>query len=296
MDKEIPDALRVSLMVKVRPDGADGPDNDLSKLAETEEEAFTYLTLKWVINSYSWNDVVALVWIGADYSPSRATAVYRPFVEGGYLQIDKMIGCEDWVLSRLLEISRMEEDRQRRREQPGIGRGRGGNEDDDDLTAKAADLDHQLNARLRYHTTRRNRLSSDRERDVAYISEMWIHTALVYLHVVTAGPRSSHPRLRHYVASGLHAYVRLPRHDDIHTALPFAVLASMACGEEEQAEFWRVATSPRSLGEINPGQRKTLAIVKECWRLRELMESSSPDGGVFWRDGAKSLGQVVFPV
>ena len=134
-----------------------------------------------------------------------------------------------------------------------------------------------------------------RARGATYTTEMWLHAALVYLHVAAWGPRSTAPRLRRYVARSLDAYLNLPRRNDIHIALPFGVCASMA-GSDEAVQFLRVADLWRELAELNPGQRKTFRVLKECWRLRECVERSSPTAGVTWRDGAQSLRLFVLPV
>src|SRR5262249_15986306 len=105
---------------------------------------------------------------------------------------------------------------------------------------------------------------------------------------------SGNPRLRKYVRDGLVAYENLPRRLDIHTAMPFGVLASKASEEEAQTAL-RIAESMRPLEEINPGQRKTLEVVKKCWQMRPIVEAST-NTGISWRDGAAALGLVILPV
>lgn len=199
--------------------------------------------------------------------------------------MDKFMGCEDWVLYAMTQISRIEEQSVSASHGYKLA----------DLAREAEDWHQKLNTGLAYILTQRNDYPLGAERDATFVTEIWIHAALVYLHVVTTGPRSTHPRLRQYVAQGLHAYKILPRRLDIHTAMPFGVLASMA-NEEEAQEFLRIAESPRDQKEINPGQRKTFKIIKECWRIREKIEDSSPEAGVTWRDGATALGLTLLPV
>jgi hypothetical protein len=267
--------------------GEQAADNefDLIRVAPTPDKAMTYLALKWFVQSYAWNDVTAAIWVGPDYTHSRCNRFYSPLLEGGHLQMDRFMGCEDRVLYAMSRTSKIEERLLNTPPRYEL----------EALVCEAEDWHHKLNTELVYILMRRSEYPLGPERDATFVTEIWIHAALVYLHVLTTGSRSDHPRLRQYVARGLHAYESLPRRHDIHTAMPFGVLASMA-NEDEAQQFLKVAESPRDAKEINPGQRKTFRIVKECWRIRKRIESSSPDAGVTWRDGARSLGLTLLPV
>jgi hypothetical protein len=229
--------------------------------------------------------LAAAVWVGPYYTEARCTEFYIPLLEKGFLELDNFLGCDDWVFSLISQISMLE----------GESFSTTTCLDSEQFSNETVNLDQKLNTGLQRILDRRCALPLGVGRDVTFVTEMWTHAALVHLHVVAKGPRSTHPTLRTYVARGLEAYINLPRRLDIHCAMPFGVLASMA-NDREADMFMRVADSPRSLKEINPGQRKTFRTVKECWRLRKLVEESSPEKGVSWRDGAASLGLVLLPV
>ncbi|KAH8647177.1 fungal-specific transcription factor domain-containing protein [Xylariales sp. PMI_506] len=253
----------------------------------TPDMVLASLALKWSIQSYSWNDITSAVWVGPHYTDSRLDDIYACLLEQNLLEMDKFMGCEDWVLLAILEASQLEKR---------ITEKFSSSETVDTMKEEAEEaLFEHLNAGLKDILIRRDQCPSGPKRDATYVTEIWIHAAMVYLHVVTSGPCSSHHRLRSYVSQGLSAYVNLPRRLDIHTAMPFGVLASMA-NDEEAEIFMGIAELPRSLDLINPGQRKTFQILKECWKLRRIVEASSPDAGVSWRDGAASLGLTVLPV
>ncbi len=105
-------------------------------------------------------------------------------------------------------------------------------------------LEHALNLGLGQTLVRRYEHPPGRHRDATFVTAMWIYAALVYLHIVTVGSRSGHPKLRRYVARGLDAYINLPRRLDIHIGMPFGILASMASREEAQ-QFLKIAETPR---------------------------------------------------
>lgn len=278
-------AVAMQLRAKTRDQISSDNGSELVKAAPTPDTSMSYLALKWFVQCYAWNDVSAAVWVGPHYIGSRCSRFYSPLLETGHLEMDKFMGCEDWVLHAMLHISRIEERPLKSNHRHALKDG----------MLEAEEWHQKLNTRLAYILVQRYKSPLGPERDVTFTTEMWLHAALVYLHVLTAGPRSNHPRLRQYVARGLQAYESLPRRLDIHTAMPFGVLASMANGEEAK-EFMRVAGSPRDQKEINPGQRKTFKILRECWRLRKHVEESSPDSGVTWRDAAMSLGLILLPI
>jgi hypothetical protein len=253
--------------------------------ALTSDKVMTNLALKWSVQSYVWNDLTSVVWVGPQYTESRIADFYLPLLEHGYLEMEKFMGCEDWVLFAIAQISSFEE---RIIEFPDSA-------ERQEWSDEGGFLEQKLNAKLQSVLLGRLTCPHGLRREAGYVTEMWIHAALVYLHIVMSGTRSNHPKLRLHIGMGLNAYVNLPRHLDIHTAMPFGVLASMANDEEVQ-EFLRIAEPPRSWGALNPGQRKTFQIVKECWRMRSLAEASSTETGVWWRDGARSLKLIVLPV
>jgi len=253
----------------------------------------TSLALKWFAQSYTWNDISAAVWVGPNYTDSRLPSFYIPLLEGGYLQLDKFMGCEDWVMLAFAQISQLEE---RALSAASTGALEQLFEAEEDAIREAAELESRLSSGLGKTLIRRLEHSTGPERDATFVTEMWIHAALVYLHVAVAGARFDHPQLRRWVGRGLRAYLEFPRRLDIHTAMPFGILASMA-SEDEAKDVWKLAVSTRRFEEINPGQRKTFAIVEECWRMRKCIDETGPTYmGINWRDGAKALGIRVLPV
>lgn len=280
----VPTEMAVAMKTMARGRAADN-DLEFMKVAPSPEKAMTYLVLRWFVQCYSWNDISAAVWVGPHYTSSRCSGLYSPLLERGHLKMDRFMGCDDWVLHAISQISSIEARSLEPTHQQVLA----------DWVGEAEEWHQKLNMRLASTLMQRYESGLGPDRDVTFVTEIWIHAALVYLHVVTTGARSNHPRLRQYVARGLHAYEKLPRRHDIHTAMPFGVLASMA-NEEEAGKFLMVAESPRDQNEMNPGQRKTFKIIKECWRIRKHVEESSPVSGVTWRDGATSLGLTLLPV
>lgn len=200
--------------------------------------------------------------------------------------MDKFMGCEDMVLFLISRISMLEEVLVNESEQ---------GSDHATWHQEALHIDQALHARLKHNLIIRDEHPiNSHTRDATYITEMWTHAALIYLHIVTTGSYSNHPKLRRLVTRGVRAYENMPRRLDIHTAMPFGVLASMATESELQV-LLEIAEQERRVEEINPGQRKTLGIVKECCKLRRPAESAFL-GGVNWRHGAESLGLVILPV
>lgn len=253
--------------------------------ASITDTVMNHLALKWFVQAYTWNDITCSVWIGPRYTPSRSNDYYFPLLENDYLQMDKFMGCEDSILFAICQIVTLEEK----------WRNHMHHADRETLVRKAADIEQKLNIRLRSLPMERGRNSPGTARDAILVTEMWAHAALVYLHIVANGAYSDHPKLRQYISRSLDAFVNLPRRLDIHIALPFGILASMTDGEDAQ-KFLRIAESPKRAEEINPGQRKALGIIKECWRMKGQAKASRPDTGVSWRDGARSLGLVVLLV
>ncbi|KAB5582847.1 hypothetical protein GE09DRAFT_284026 [Coniochaeta sp. 2T2.1] len=274
--------------MKIKANDEDGAEeSDLMKATPTADAALNYLALKWFVQSYTWCDITATVWVGPRHTHLRCDSFYSPLLHDGHLQLEKFMGCQDWVLYAILRVSNMEErllETVHKPTEPPLK----------NFLNEAEHLCHELEAGLRPLLAERNELSFGPRRDSKFVTELYIHAALVYLHVVTIGSRSDDPTLRHYVARGLLAYENLPRRLDIHIALPFGVLASMA-DEEEGRRFLGIAESPRHETEVNPGQMKTLPIVKETLRLRKIVDQTTADAGVSWRDGAASLGLTLLP-
>jgi hypothetical protein len=259
---------------------------DTAPMTTAANATLNRLALRWFLQSYAWNDITASVWVGIHYSRTRCHEFYTAVLERGSLQMDKFMGCEDMVLLLISRISTLEETFLKNSKQ-GSDHGAWCKEASHIDQALRSRLNHNLNVRYE-HPVKSHR------RDATFITEMWIHAARVYLHAVATGSYSSHPKLRRLVAEGARAYENMPRRLDIHAAMPFGVLASMAT-ESELQKFLEIAEKPRTMDEINPGQRKTIGIAKECCRLRRSVELTSL-GGVNWRHGAKSLGLVILPV
>ncbi|KAL7940820.1 hypothetical protein V8C42DRAFT_336439 [Trichoderma barbatum] len=281
---QVPAALNAAMKIKIEGLTADDESN-LMIVAPATDIAMNFLALKWFVQSYAWVDIVSVIWVGPQYMQSRWHNFYGPLLQEGHLQMDRFMGCEDWVLYSFFKISKIEEGIMNMSNPLNI----------EGSSSDVMDIEQRLNTGLVHAVLRRRQYSHGPERDIAFITEMWIHAALVYHHIVTVGSRSGHLTLRRYVARGLYAYVNLPRRLDIYIAMPFGVLASMANDKEIQ-NFLKIAELPRVMGEINPGQLKILKIIKECCRMRANVEVLSPSAGVSWREGARSLGLVVLPV
>ncbi len=106
----VPEALEEAIRVKV--DGSAADDgSSLMAVAPNPDMAMNYLATKWFVQSYAWNDIISAVWIGPRYAQSRHEDFYSSFLEKGYLQMDKFMGCTDWVLFAFTRISKLEESR-----------------------------------------------------------------------------------------------------------------------------------------------------------------------------------------
>jgi hypothetical protein len=279
-----PDTINDVVNMKVEDDATVACDT--APMTPATNATLNRLALRWFIQSYAWNDITASVWIGTQYSRTRCHDIYTAWLKMGSLQMDKFMGCEDMVLYLISRTSMLEETLLNNPKQGG---------DHEAWRQEALHIDQALHTRLQYNLNSRCGYPiKSQGRDATFITEVWIHAALIYLHVVAIGSDSNHPKLRCLVAGGVRAYEKMPRRLDIHAAMPFGVLASMAT-EGELRTLLEIAEKPRTIGEINPGQRKTIGIVKECCRLRRSVELPLL-GGVNWRHGAESLGLVILPV
>ena len=237
----------------------------------------------FLVGTFIWFDILA-----------SASTRSKHFLENNFeyldhIELDRVMGCENWVMILIARISLLEEwkrDMQRNGRLSMV-----------ELSTRGSEIEKMLNSGLASQTLFPSApvLESCPSRYTSIITRIFAYTALTYLHTVVSG---AHPKLAEIKASAsitIAAFSNLPVPKLLQNLVwPFCITGCMA--SRDQDSFFRNLIVSAGVDEECPGNYwKAFEVIQECWRLRENQDQGSSDG-IDWTSAMSSLGFQVLLV
>jgi hypothetical protein len=206
---------------------------------------------------------------------------------GGTLQLETIIGCQNWVFLEIGKIATLDAWKQRSK--------RTGSLDVIELVHRATSIRHSLQEKLLRHAISPLVLSetkhsmfealaadlSEQPRhgscQISVVTRVWAHAALIYLSVVVSGWQPANFEVRHNVGQVMDLLThRLQPPALLRTVVwPFCVAGCMAERTQENHVRGLVAAlhPPSVFGTV----RKALEIMENVWSSRDPADSANRD-------------------
>jgi hypothetical protein len=239
-------------------------------------------SLDFFMMVYIWGDVFRCASIGVK-SPDQDPFLYLTYLEEDRIRLDHIMGCRNWVMLLLKEISNLEtwkKDMQRRR-----------NLSIPTLSSKAASLEQRLCAGLK--SAMRDQSSTTKlEQERSLVTQIYAQSAVTYLAVVVSGNSHLLPEIRSSVAKTLAALKALSPHLLVRVSWAYCVAGCMA-DEVEKEEFRQLLISADNAGHNLGTLWNGLEIVEEFWMLRENLNVMQVTDKCAWALAMDSLGSKI---
>jgi len=207
-----------------------------------------------------WFDILACVSTGR--GPQYPDICADALGPQSAIQLQYLMGCENWVMVLIREISTLDCWKKRT-----IDAG----------MLDAAELDRKadlLRERLRSGMQRINGgLSCEKATstlpEFRQVCRIFASAAYVYLHVIVVGPDPDNPDIKWGVQEVIGAFENLPSFMSLQgLAWPFCIAGCMACPDQMQI-FRDLATRNEMSGWEWGRLHEPLAIMEKCWRSRD---------------------------
>ncbi|KUJ10404.1 uncharacterized protein LY89DRAFT_596526, partial [Mollisia scopiformis] len=240
--------------------------------------------IKFCVASFVWFDVLSYASINLDITRTN----HRQLLEYHDIQLEQFMGCENWVMMVIMEISILNKWK--------LSRERAGLLSTIDLARRAIKIETLLKSGLERMVKSEKPTSSFEEhwdrnwvsRRTATVTKAFAYASRTYLHVVVSGAIPELPEIRESVSQTIEEFKRMLHPLEVESLTwPLCVTGCMAT--EGQRDFFADLMSSAKITESSSGQTwKAFQIVKECWRLR-----NTDSGNVDWKSAMDSLGYRV---
>ncbi len=209
----------------------------------------------------------------------------------GYIPLDKIMGCEDWVMLLIMDIALVDDWKKVSQTS--------GKLSIPQLVSRGAEIEKRLEDGLNYNSRTLQRLTKNAgpldssslgwtpQYIRCVITRIFACAALVYLHVIVSGAYPELPEIRNSVRRTIAAFQDLPDQGLVRSlAWPFCIAGCMAIPTEEGFFRKMVLTTSAATRQFENSD-KALKIIEECWRLRASNELQI--GTTYWMTAMKSL-------
>lgn len=234
------------------------------------------IALKHFVTSFIWVDILS--YASGLRTFNSDTFDYLNLLEDCTLELDKVMGCQNWVMIIMAKIALMEE--WKKASQNGDPNSLG-------LYSQAVILEALLRKGITKLLDTRAKLTG-LDLDSNIVTELFACAAITYLHVVVSGAYPETLEIRESVIRTLKALTALPERLLIRISWPFAITGCMAL-EEDQDLFRYLIIKATQAGEPTGTICKGLAVMEECWRIRRCQIH----GEVSWTTAINSLGYKI---
>ncbi len=240
-------------------------------------ESNEIIALRFFVTIFAWVDILSCA---SGLSIFDATTFdYISLLEDDKGGLQKMMGCENWVMVTMANIALLEEWKKTVSSD---------NLSLQELVQRAFRIEASLQDGIARLLARRPALTRI-DLDSNIITEIFACAAITYLHVVVSGPHLKLPEIHHSIARTLETLTTLPSRLLIRISWPFCITGCMAAPEEE-AIFRALVLTAAQAGANTGTAWKGLQVMEECWRLRSAGETAD------WTTAMKSLGLRILLV
>ena len=215
----------------------------------------------------AWYDILSFA-----TTNTRATTLYPCLGPGSgyksYIQLEKVMGCENWVMLTILDIAILNEKKQNLAKE--------GNLAVCELEAQGTEIERRLENGLAQIPTKKHET-----KDIQTVTNIFACSALIYLDVVMSGANPELHKIRSAVQRTIEALYSVPDHKLLRYLIwPVCIAACMAT--EEYYDFFTEMSMP----EFGMSLR-AMEVIQECWRLRKF--NTSDTNPVDWNTAMQSL-------
>jgi hypothetical protein len=245
------------------------------------------LALDFFATALIWFDVISSVTIGTN---SEYFNIYSNIlqIESGRIQLCKLMGSQNWVMTAIMDISLLAEWKTVREDNGDLSQSQ--------LAKSVATIEERLENGMRENRARQISNKYDpcgaRTRESQFVTQVFAWATKVYLYVIQSG---AYPRVPEIKASVLEALALLRDVPDgrwiRYLVWPFCVISCMA-DEEYQDEFRQIAEMASMDKGLFCNFQNAASIMEECWRGRK----SQPCIPWSWTTAMSSLGVKILLV
>lgn len=256
----------------------------------------------FLVGTFVWLDILASASTRSQPFLSEHLSYLNVCCSGSVIELDKLMGCENWVMISIASISELE-NRKRDNE---LAKHR--NEDQSYRYSKtkvherSKEIEMALNNGLEMNEQSLNRhheltssapssLGKLSRTDILHITGVFAHSALIYLHVVFLGANPNIPQVSTRVSRSISSFKDLSDLKLLKNMIwPLCVAGCMA--QSDKKGFFRELIEKVDFETTHPGNIwKAYEIMKECWRLR-----ANNDCDVDWTKAMQSMGLQILLV
>ena len=209
--------------------------------------------------------------------------------ESGRIQLCKLVGCKNWVISIIMEVAELENWKMECQQNDNLNMR--------DLALRATCIEQRLNDYLA-RNTRAMPFSSEIRQDggigleTRSVTNVFGCAALTYLHVVLLGAYPELPEIRESVQKTIDAFRALRESHWVRNLVwPFCIAGCMAMPPSE-SEFRTIAHGAKLRGRGFKNFETAAAIVEACWAAR-IETGERVSGPCDWKTAMKRLGISV---
>jgi len=229
--------------------------------------------LDFFMSSYIWSDIMRCANVGVKPS-MQDSFFYLNYLEEGRIQLDRVMGCRNWAMISIREISGLEA--WRNEMLSGLK--------NPVLTGQSSEIDNlivplligkssEIKARLQrgYSSIPTNMEGlTKHDRETELVTNIFGISAAIYLAIVVSGSFGRLPEVHQDVLRALHAMKALPRHLFMRVSWPFCVAGCMAeCNIRE--DFKELLSETKAQGHPMGQLWNALDLIEAFWKIRELI-------------------------
>jgi hypothetical protein len=245
------------------------------------------LALDFFATALIWFDVISSVTLGTN---SEYFEIYSYIlqIESGRIQLCKLMGSQNWVMTIIMEISRLAEWKTVREDNGDLSQSQ--------LAKSVRTIEERLENGMRENQARQISNKFDpcgaRTRESQFVTQFFAWATKVYLYVIQSGAYPRVPEIKASVVEALALLRDVPDGRWIrYLVWPFCVISCMA-DEEYQDEFRQIAEMASMDKDIFCNFQNAASIMEECWRGRK----TQPSVPWSWTTAMSSLGVRILLV
>ena len=228
---------------------------ELKSLSNGEKKAYRIF-----LTTYTWYFIISSATIGLTAHSAQSIPRTQALFHAQQTKLGDIMGCEDGVMTTILDIAILDDWKKKMKKNGTLSLR--------ELTRQAEILETRLNEGLNSLLETKSSVDPRIDRVKCMVTELFIHAAVTFLHVVVSGFYPELPEIHRSVIRALEAMEAMQDPSHIrYVTWPFGIAGSMAM-ESEQQRF-------RSLVPVHKGGEHplvvcawTLEIVETCWAVR----------------------------
>jgi hypothetical protein len=202
---------------------------------------------------------------------------YLNYLEEGSIQLDRLMGCRNWAMISIREISGLEAWRNEMLnglKDPILS----GNSSGVDnlivplLSEKSAQIEARLKTGLASTPSNMDSLTKH-DQETELVTRIFGLSAMVYLALVVSGSFGKLPNVQDDVSSALSAMTALPRYLLMRVVWPYCVAGCLAEGDLRD-KFRQLLSETRADGHPTGQLWNALDLIEEFWKIRDSLNPS----------------------